>query len=335
MEIITKNGKDYLKSSILKVDKTCIEYSKFFKDLEECVKYCKEKLGKKEDERIGYGEYGGNIQSALSRFSATYFSPSFMKSFETNPATALISCFSDNEADSPLTIGTTVHKIFEDYYKQPKEERNRKDLIDIANDNILEGQKPEEILKYINGYIDIKDYLDEKQELNDNKLDCFCEYKGRGEVFIPKFNVKLPLNISYVVDRIDVRDDGLYILDYKTGYQSAKSATFDGYLTSMILYKWVIEQEFGMNVKGGYLVTPHYDKKYIPLDYSLVNESKVVEAVMRFAENLKQSTDSKILKYTNDGYFTSDDLKRFKEVMNENNDTIDYDIEVYIGEHID
>lgn len=327
MEIISKNGKDYLKSCILKVDDHRIEASKLFEDLEELKSHLLI------DENDYYDKYGSNIIGTLKRFSCTYFSPSFMKSYMTNPAATVLAIASEEDKNDATAIGSTVHKIFEKYYQQDKQNRDQSQLDELLKETIVEGQDEKKIRSYVDGYKNIDDYLDPDKKLNDSELDCWCEYRGKTQVYIPKFNVQLPLPISYVVDRIDLRNDKLYILDYKTGYQTAKSATFDGYLSSMILYKWVIEQDFGMQVDKGYLIAPGNKDKYIPLDYSLTNESKVVDQVFTFYEVFKKNMETKYFDFTNQGYFNNANMKLYKSIMNNKDlQLFPFEVEIYIGE---
>ena len=332
MKIIERDGDDYLVSNILKLDSTHIDCNELFDDIHETINQILEKTNQKE---IKYGTYGSSISSMDKRFSATYFSPSFMKGYMTNPATSLYGNFAKEEVNDATAIGTTVHKILELYYKMDRKDRDRQKLDELLTKVLPKGQDEKTVQKYIDGYKDSKDYLDKDKELDDTKLDCFCEYRGRANVYIPKFDVSLPIPVSYVVDRIDVRGDKLYIIDYKTGHQTAKSASFDGYLTSMILYKWVVEQDFSMPVKGGYLLAPGNTDKYLKLDFSLVNESKVVDQVLSFYEQFKQDTASRIYTFTNQGYFTSEDLKHFREFMQDSTVNKKLPVEIYLGAHKD
>ena len=332
MEIITKDNKDYLKTTILKVDNHLINTELFFSDLKECYAFLLQKHNK---ETLEEGDYGYNIQGTLNRLSGTYFSPSFMKTFRTNPANVIFNAVAKEEVKDATLLGTTVHKILEAYYLQPKDGRNRTDLLTFIDTYAIEGQDKQAIKRYIEGYIQTQDYLAPDKPLDDKTLDCFCEVRKKDNIYIPKFDIELPLPLSYVVDRVDVRDQGLYILDYKTGNQSIKSATFDGYLDSMILYKWGIEQEFGLPVLGGYLVTPGNADKYIPLDFSLVNESKTVEMVLTFYEQFKKCLDANFFPFTEKGYFTSSDMKMFKGIMGRKTDGEEIEVECYIGEHVE
>ena len=148
----------------------------------------------------------------------------------------------------------------------------------------------------------------------------------------------LPCAVSYVADRVDYRDDDVIILDYKTGHPTDSAITFDGYLGSMILYKWAMEQELNTEITKGYLICPgnSVSKKYMQLDYSKENEEKMAEMIDRFYKSFMRDNRSREYTFTSDGYFTSEDAKNFKSIMNDNTIWMSkVPIRMYIGEHDD
>ena len=77
--------------------------------------------------------------------------------------------------------------------------------------------------------------------------------------------------MKYIVDRIDYRDDKIYLIDYKTGSPTAEKCNdFDGYLPQMTMYRWAIENEFDMEITNTYLNLPKKVKDF----YVRVNRSK-------------------------------------------------------------
>jgi Protein of unknown function (DUF2800). len=260
MEIVSENGKDYLVTNVAKIDNFTIDANELFVDVMSTVKTILKKYNNKHKTKniAIYNGYGYGLQSLLNRYSGDYFSPSFMKNYITNPALSLMSNFFTEQANDATAIGTTFHSILEEYYKLPKEERQRKKLYDLAEQLIPENQDKDAVLEYINGYFDIKDYLHPRKELDDTQLECITEHKGRANnLYIKRLNYTIPCAVSYIADRIDYRDDDVIILDYKTGHPSKESVTFDGYLGSMLLYKWAMEQELnGIEITKGYLICP-------------------------------------------------------------------------------
>jgi hypothetical protein len=336
-QIITEDGKDYLQTYVAKIDNHTINAEALFTDCELLVQKLLKAYNNKHKTRDTslYKGYGSTVQSFLNRFSSDYFSPSFMKSYEANPGLLLMQNFFVEQANDATAIGTTVHKIFEEYYKLDPLERKRDKLYDLMNQYIGEGQNREVIKEYIDGYYDIKDYLHPRSELDDTKLNCQTEHRGREKLYVKSIGYTLPCAVAYVADRVDYRDEvGPVILDYKTGHPKPEAVTFEGYLGSMILYKWAMEQELNTEITKGFLITPGNPKKYMELEYTLDNEKILAEKVTEFFNQFSSDNKNRVYKFTEDGYFTTDDAKKLKEVMEDN--TIFYakmPQKLYIGEH--
>ena len=354
MEIITKDGKDYLVSYVAKIDNSTIDANAFFVEAKETLKTILNKynnIHKTRNTYIAKG-YGAPLQSILSRFSGDYFSPSFMKSYVCNPALNFMGNFFTEQANDATAIGTTFHKVMEDYYLLPGEERTRSKLWEIENKVLPPDQDKAKVDEYVNGYFDIKDYLHPRKELDDKNLVCVTEHRGRlNNLYIKRLDYTIPCAVSYVADRVDFRDGTAIILDYKTGHPKPEAVTFDGYLGSMLLYKWAMEQELNnpvlrqqynldanVEITKGYLICPgnSASQKYMELDYSRENEEKMVEQIDRFYKNFMRDNRSREYVFTGEGYFTTDDAKGFREIMMDNtiwNSKIP--VEIYIGEHED
>lgn len=339
MEIITKDGKDYLVSYVVKIDNSTIDANALFIDVEDAVKTIIKKYNNKHKTRnlAIYKGYGSNLQSLLNRYSGDYFSPSYMKNYKANPALSLMQNFFQEQANDATAIGTAFHKVLEDYYLLSGEERVRSKLYDLMPNALLPGMNVDTLKEYIDGYVDIKDYLHPRSELDEKNLKCVTEHRGRADnLHVKRLNYTLPCAVSYVADRIDYRGDDVIILDYKTGHPSAESVTFDGYLGSMILYKWAMEQELNTEITKGYLICPGNpaSKKYLQLDYSIENEEKMVEMIDRFYRGWMRDIKYREYEFNDNGYFNTEDSKKFKVFMNDN--TIwnrKIPIEIYIGEH--
>ena len=339
MEIVSENGKDYLVTNVAKIDNFTIDANELFVDVMSTVKTILKKYNNKHKTKniAIYNGYGYGLQSLLNRYSGDYFSPSFMKNYITNPALSLMSNFFTEQANDATAIGTTFHSILEEYYKLPKEERQRKKLYDLAEQLIPENQDKDAVLEYVNGYFDIKDYLHPRKELDDTQLECITEHKGRANnLYIKRLNYTIPCAVSYIADRIDYRDDDVIILDYKTGHPSKESVTFDGYLGSMLLYKWAMEQELnGIEITKGYLICPGNkpSEKYLQLDYSLENEKIMIEKIDNFYRDFMRDNRSREYEFTENGYFTTDDAKNYKAIMLDSTIWMSkIPVKLYIGE---
>lgn len=338
MEIVTENGKDYLQTYVAKIDNSTIDANALFFDVEEALQTIIKKTNHKNGTKYIFlkAGYGSNLQSLSNRFNGSYFSPSFLKGYLTNPALMLMQNFFTEQANDATAIGTTFHKILEEYYKLPGEERERKKLYELEKQYIPEGQDVATLDQYINGYYSIKDYLHPRKELDDKTLNCKTEHRGSCQIYVRRIDYNLPCNVSYVADRIDFRDDDVIILDYKTGTDLSveKSCGWDGYLSSMILYKWAMEQELNVDITKGYLICPGNSKKYLPLDYSIENEKILADKIDSFYNTFMQDTRSREYKYTDEGYFTTDDSRQFREMMNDNTIWMSkVPLKLYIGEH--
>ncbi len=338
MEIITENGKDYLVTYVAKIDNSTIDANALFTDIAETVKKIIKSYNTKHKTKnlAIYKGYGSNLQSLMNRYSGDYFSPSFMKGYQTNPALSLMQNFFTEQANDATAIGTTFHKVLEDYYNLPPEERHRDKLWDLEQQNLTDGQSKATLDEYISGYYDIKDYLHPRSILDDTKLTCVTEHRGRANIYVKSLDYTLPCAVSYVADRIDYRDDDVVILDYKTGHPKPEAATFDGYLGSMILYKWAMEQELNTTITKGYLICPGNttSKKYIALDYSKENEEKMAKHIDMFYKSFMRDNRNREYSFTNNGYFTSEDAKKYRAIMIDNTIWMSkLPLKIYIGEH--
>lgn len=343
MEIITENGKDYLVTYIVKIDNSAIDANALFVDTQEAVaKILKAYNNKHKTKNLAiYKGYGSNLQSLVNRYSGDYFSPSYMKGYQTNPALNLAQNFFTEQANDATAIGTAFHKVLEDYYNLPGEERTRERLWTLEEE-VLQlpqniGMDKTKLDEYVAGYFDIKDYLHPRSELDEKNLKCVTEHRGRIEnLYVKRLGYTIPCAVSYVADRVDYRGNDAIILDYKTGHPTAESVTFKGYLGSMILYKWAMEQELNTEITKGYLICPgnKASEKYLQLDYSLENEKLMMEQIDRFYKGWMRDNRCREYAYTDEGYFTSEDAKKFRAIMNDNTIWMSkIPIKVYVGEH--
>jgi hypothetical protein len=333
LNIISEQGKHYLETFIAKIDNTTIDASPLFVDLEDAKGELLKKFNREHKTHFSYldeSAYGYNIQAVLNRFSGNYFSASFLKSYQTNPAGALYSMFVEEEPNSAAQIGTTVHSILEEFYKLPKNEREKDKLLDLVTKLTKDSQNEEKINQYIQGYLDTPDYLT-GQEFDHKNLECLCEYKGRSKIYIPKLDLSLPM-CSFVIDRIDFRDNDIYIIDYKTGKVNSDNLTFEGNLSQMILYKWLIEQKFKQEVRDVYLCAPG-NQAYMKVECSLENQKILAENINKFFTKFKSDNQTRVYTYTDEGYFTSPQMTEFREIMNDNSVRFaKIPVKVYIGE---
>lgn len=314
MNIIQENGKDYLETFFAKIDNYKIDCTPLFMEVEECLQQILKNYNKENKTKLTFlheDMYGYPLQALLNRFSGNYFSPSFLKSYQDNPATCFYSMFCEEENISATSIGTTFHSIMEEFFKS--DNRTVDSLYEIKNKLVLPGQE-DKIDSYIRGFLNTKDYL--TNNLQEFNINCICEYKGKGKLYIPKFDTLLP-TCAYVIDRIDFRGEDIYIVDYKTGSVTDKNLTFSGNLAQMIIYKWVIEQKFKTGVRDVYICSPG-NERYMKCDCSEENQKILLDEIQQFFMNFKKDNLRRVYRYTDKGYFTNSQLQQFREIMNDN-----------------
>ena len=333
MNIVTVDNKDYLETFIAKIDNKHIDCTPFFVEVQECVDSLLKTYNRKRNTYYTYldkEQYGGNLQAILNRFSGNYFSASFLKSYEVNPAGCFYSMLCEDEPSTAASIGSTFHKIMELWYKS--HDRSIENLWSIYEKEVVLGQE-EKVKEYIDGYLETPDYLTNK-EFNHRDLICRCEVNGKEDIYIPDFGITLP-TCAFVIDRIDFRDKKTYIIDYKTGSVTKNNLTFDGNLGQMIIYKWAIEQKFNREIKDVYICAPG-NKKYLKCDCSLENQKILIDNIQEFFNKFREDNSRRIYEYTDLGYFTNRQMFEFKEIMNDSSlKMCKIPVKVYIGEHKD
>lgn len=237
------------------------------------------------------------LQHILNSTSGNYVSPTAMKSFNMCPAGYLYGKLVTEKTGVATSVGRTYHTIMERFYNLESEERTKEmiyKLMDEVIDEDGQHEKAEDVKAYVDGYWDAPDYITGKP-MDHRSLIC------SNEVFIkPIINplgVDLGVPVYTLIDRIDVRDDGIYLVDYKTGFGDPNPYLLGagGYLPQMIFYKWAAEAEYGQEIKKAFLCLPGASKeyKYVEMDVnSLVEQSKVVGQVHRhinFARSVRES----------------------------------------------
>lgn len=291
MEIKTIEGKDYLVSSV-QIGKQClVETDKLFEDMWEFIELLRE-YNKSDFVKDGYGS---NVEHIYRKYNTDYFSPTFLKSFTENQFGCLAhDIYNTGESN---VRGINFHKVMELYYQLPKGERTREKAVELTKEVCTDDGSYEKVLEYVNYYFNRHlDYLG--GELDDNSLECLTEHKGKCEIFVKSLGKKLPMKMKYIIDRLDYRDDKIYLIDYKTGSPTAeKCNSFDGYLPQMTLYRWAIENEFDMEISATYLNIPKKIKDF----YVKINRSDRIDEVVfnmceRFYKNYEKFKKDRLLK---------------------------------------
>ena len=286
---------------------------------------------------------GHPLQHILNSTSGGYVSPTSMKSFESCPASYLYSKLVTEKTGSATSVGRSYHTIMEKWYNS--EDRSIKNIYKILEQEIKDSNQEnsrKSLEDYVKGYLEAKDYTN-GQDMDHDKLNCF------NEVFIkPTINplgVNLNVPVYLLIDRIDIRDNGIYIIDYKTGMGDPNPYLLGeaGYLPQMIFYKWGIEAEYGQEIKNAYLCLPGASEKYKYVEMnvnSLVEQSKVIEKVYNHLENIRSIRDKKvfpekIMRYCNSCQLKYNCYKYIKEKkLDESAISTEIDVNVNVPDNL-
>ena len=327
--MVDENNKRYIKL-FFKKKGSFIDVSDMFNKIEKLNEYLLEELGtEKLDRKVP-------SKSLVNKFSGGYISPSLMNDTTKNPALALFGACLPRKTNDIMLIGSAFHEVAERFYKLNKEERTKENYYEIAKE-MEEKWKPEDTDRFymqVDGFWESGDYLnnnDDTKYIYHKGLDVLTEefYVTEG---IKKFGIEMTVPIYSVIDRIDIRDGKIYVLDYKTGGKSVsnKLITFDGYLTQMIFYKWIVEHQYGQEVESVLLSLPAA-KTYKEVKIDLVSESILVENIFKYLESIKKMYKDKLFKYNpGRGYFTSPERIEFKQFMDNANDGDRFEFNFYI-----
>lgn len=261
------------------------------------------------DEKLGVKIHRKHPAKRLvNRFSGGYMSPTMIKGFFTCPATQVVQSLTPYISNAYTAMGTTIHGILEDFYNLEQGKRTFDALDKITETWIEKGEHNSQLEKtyiydHIKGFKQMGDYLDPSKPMDHNKLVCFNEYFAKG-VYSP-LGVELPLPMYNLMDRLDIRDEGIFIIDYKSGkYFREETFSMDGYLPQMIAYKWAVEEEYGEEVKGAYILTPGIENKIHYMDInSLQNQSMFIEKCLKYKEEIDKSNSAKCFPIWNHDYF--------------------------------
>lgn len=287
--------------SMLYQENGVINATQLYKDIEDSVKSLKEKLNKEKLDRVN------PLQHILNSTSGNYIAPTSMKSFQLCPASYLYSKLVTQKTGSATSVGSTFHNIMEKWYIS--EDRSTENIYKIMEQLIEEDKQFDQaadIKLYVDGYLNSNDYIG-GGKIDHKNLSCSSEVFIKP--IIKPLGVDLGVPLYIKIDRIDVREDGIHVIDYKTGIGDPIPYLLGagGYLPQMIFYKWGVEAEYGQPIKGAYLALPGASDpyKYTKMNVdSLVEQSKVVESVFYHLESARSIRESKqfptkVMRYCN------------------------------------
>lgn len=228
-----------------------------------------------------------NDKGALSKYEVTgsydrkHYSASFIKGWGQCPANLVLNIFGEEESPA-LIIGDEVHKLLEEHYAQGLTVEETLAKVDSKKNNI-EFFHSCKVKEYLRSYFSIKDY---KKLTN-------VTYRTEEEIIteVSPLGVHLPVKIKSFIDRIDISDQGVFIIDYKT---ASRAPSEDQYIDQMIIYKWVLEEEWGVPVEDIYVASIYNpDPKYIKQNITLRKQSELIDKIFAIDEEVKKSINKR------------------------------------------
>ena len=303
-DIITFKSEIYQRDGV-------IDTTQLYKDIDDFMKTYNPE-GKKIERKHA-------LQHILNSTSGGYCSPTAMKSFELCPASYIYNKLVTEKTGTATSIGRTCHTIMEKFYNEEGENRTKDRLYEIMEETIKEDKQEDgyaSVKAHIDGYVESRDYLTGKPVLDVAK-EIICSNEQFIKPTINPLGVSLNVPVYLLIDRIDVREDGIYVIDYKTGLGDPNPYNLGeyGYLPQMIFYKWGVEAEYGQDIKKAFLCLPGAETqkyKFTEMNVnSLVEQSKVVEQVYRHLEHIRKDRDTKMFETTCMRYCGSCQMKYF------------------------
>lgn len=187
------------------------------------------------------------------------------------------------EEGTPLKIGTDVHKIFENYYKLPEakmvEEPYEENILDILMS--MRGTKKYEL--FMENFASFNLAQIEGHEEKGLKILA----KGVPG-YIPKYNemeiYNEKINVLGYIDRVDEEENGLRIIDYKTGKRHKHPKN---YLFELSLYAYLFEQETGIEVYDAGIYFP-YPNRLRTIIIEEEDKKRAVEDVFQTREAIEK-----------------------------------------------
>lgn len=214
-------------------------------------------------------------------FNRKHYSYSFLSSWNSCPAKTILSCLV--KRDSPaLSIGTCVHKLLEEHYLSETQDKEK--TLKSANKVDLDPFYVCEVKEYLNSYFNIKPYKDL------HNVTYITEELIEGN---PKpLGVSLPTSLKGCIDRIDISDEGVFIIDYKT---SSRAYSEDQYLNQMLLYKWLVEDDWGVPIDEIYVAHLYKNNpRYILQKHTLKTQSMLIDKIFDIDEEVKKSIPERV-----------------------------------------
>lgn len=182
-----------------------------------------------------------------------------------------------NNTLSSIEKGVLVHRICEVYNPEIDKYNLIKKVFQEKNINIT-TDKINEILPYINNYIDMNDFHNKKQY---NEIHFY-------------YNI-LDIKLSGVIDKIIIDGNKATIIDFKTNDVKNKKHILDQYSTQMQLYTSVVKDLYKINVEKARIMLLKTGE-YMDIDISEDGLNKNMDRIKKFITFV--NTHNEELHYT-------------------------------------
>lgn len=213
-------------------------------------------------------------------YDRKHYSASFLKGWSQCPASLILGIFEEGESPA-LIIGNEVHRLLEEHYK--------------------EGLTPEQTLAKVNDNKNIeffhsckvKEYLQSYFSIEEYKKLTNVVYRTEEEIITKAspLGIELPVKMKSFIDRVDISDQGIFIIDYKT---ASRAPSDDQYIGQMMIYKWVLEEEWGVPVEDVYIASIYNpDPKYIKQDITLRKQSELIDKIFNIDKEVEESINKR------------------------------------------
>lgn len=236
------------------------------------------------------------------RFSGNYVSPTFTKGWKDCPSRALIQnvVVQTKPKSSAATLGTFVHLMYEHMSSRDFLPENNEEMLAVwdlnakdhhkADYDVLSKEDQEGLLKkalwYVNLYAKMDDYIPD----TGYKMKDIWKIKGsevRSEFFMrvddfELYQQKLP-TLMNLLDRLDIRGDDIYVIDYKTGESNSGD-----HKLQMMIYSWGVQKLFGIKPTC-LIIAPGAPKQIEEITWTKREESVALEEIFNVNDEIKKS----------------------------------------------
>lgn len=207
-------------------------------------------------------------------FTSEYYSPSFIKGFSECPAKQLLNNLDKNDFIEPLAIGSCVHYLLEQKFKNKQLKQDDYDYVkeELHNDERLINKANE----YYDAYFRINDDY--------TAYNSFTEHVIK--IKPTPLNTRMPM-IKGIVDRIDITKNRIRVLDYKTCSRPINNNT---YIDQLTIYKWIVEDYLGSNVDDVCVASLYTkDPKLLYPEITLKSQSQLIDKIWKVDSEVKKS----------------------------------------------